>query len=54
MSNQLSIIEEIIQIIEKNPNVLENLDISKLEFIDLYYKRKIIECKKKLKKRNKS
>ncbi len=44
------VVEKIIQIIEKNPNTLENLDISKLEIIDMYYKRKIAECKRKLKR----
>lgn len=39
---------EIIQIIEKNPETLEKLDVSKLEVIDNYYKEKIIECKKKI------
>lgn len=47
--NPQKVIEEIIQIIEKNPNVLENLDIEKLEIIDMYYKRKIVACKRKLK-----
>ena len=40
--------EEIIKIIEKRPDLLENLDIKKLEVIDQYYKDKIIEYKKKI------
>ena len=43
-------IKEIIQIIEKNPETLEKLDISKLEIIDNYYKQKIMECRRKLAK----
>lgn len=48
--NPQKVIEEIIQIIEKNPDTLEKLDITKLEIIDMYYKRKIAECKRKLKR----
>lgn len=48
--NPQKVIEEIIQIIEKNPSALESLDIPKLEVIDAYYKHKIKECKRKLKK----
>lgn len=40
--------QEIIDIIEKNPSTLEKLDIAKLEIIDNYYKEKIDEYKKKL------
>lgn len=49
--NPQKVIEEIIQIVEKNPDTLEKLDITKLEIIDMYYKRKIAECKRKLKRR---
>ena len=42
--------EEIIKIIEKEPELLKKLDIPKLEMIDNYYKEKIAEYKKKLKK----
>ena len=48
--NPQKVIEEIIQIIEKNPDTLESLNIAKLEIIDMYYKRKIAECKRKLKR----
>lgn len=41
-------IEDIIQIIEKNPELLDELDIDKLRIIDNYYKEKIEEIKKKL------
>ena len=41
-------LEEIIQIIEKDSNLLEKLDVPKLEIIDKYYKDKIIRYKKKL------
>ena len=46
--NRQNKIEEIIQIIEKEPKILEKLDIPKLEIIDKYYKDKIIEYRKKL------
>ena len=52
MRDKTLIIEEIVKIIENNPNILENLDISKLEIIDSYYQQKIDECKKKIEKRN--
>ncbi len=42
--------EEIIEIIEKKPELLENLNVPKLEIIDNYYKEKISECKRKLAK----
>lgn len=48
--NPQKVIEEIVQIIEKRPDILEKLDIEKLEVIDMYYKRKIAECKRKLKR----
>ncbi len=47
-ANRKNKIEEIIQIIEKDPETLKRLDIPKLEVIDQYYKDKITECKKKL------
>ena len=47
-ANKKKITEEIIQIIEKRPDMLKNLDICKLEIIDQYYKDKIIEYKKKI------
>ena len=43
-------LEEIIKIIEKKPELLENLDVKKLEIIDKYYKIKVNEYKNKLKK----
>lgn len=43
-------IEEIIQIIEKEPKTIKKLDISQLEVIDNYYKEKIAECKMKIAK----
>lgn len=46
--NKKNKMEEIIQIIEKNPEALEKLDIPKLEIIDNYYKERIIEYKRKL------
>ena len=46
--NRQNKIEEIIQIIEKEPEMLKKLDIPKLEVIDKYYKDKIIEYRKKL------
>lgn len=48
-SNKI-MMNEIIAIIEKNPYMLEKLDISRLEIINEYYKRKIREYKKKIKK----
>lgn len=47
-NNQKRKMEEIIQLIEKEPSVLNELDVNKLEIIDEYYKRKIIELKRKL------
>ena len=47
-ANRKNIIEEIIRIIEKEPEILKKLDIPKLEVIDQYYKEKIIEYKKRL------
>ena len=41
-------IEEIIYFIEKYPQPLNSLTIQQLELIDIYYKKKIIECKRKL------
>ncbi len=41
-------IEEIIYFIEKYPQTLNSLTIQQLELIDIYYKKKIIECKRKL------
>lgn len=41
---------DIIKIIEKQPEMLEDLDISKLEVIDNYYKNEISEYKKKIAK----
>ena len=43
-------IEEIIQIIEKEPKTIKKLDIPQLEVIDNYYKEKIAECKMKIAK----
>ena len=45
--NKINKLEEIFQIIEKEPRVLEKLDIEKLKIIDKYYKYKVSECKKK-------
>ncbi len=42
--------EEIIAIIEKNPNTLKKLDIRRLEIIDRYYIDKIEKYKNKLAK----
>ena len=47
-TNRRNKIEEIIRIIEKEPEILNKLDIPKLEVIDQYYKDKIIEYRKKL------
>ena len=41
-------LEEIIHMVEKNPNLLHKLDIPKLEIIDKYYKEKIAKIRKKL------
>lgn len=49
-NNQERKMEKIIKIIEKEPELLKKLDIPKLEMIDNYYKEKIAEYKKKLKK----
>ena len=49
-NNQKRKMEEIIKIIEKEPELLKKLDIPKLEMIDNYYKEKIAEYKKKLSK----
>jgi len=46
--NNKNKIEEIIQIIEKNPDTLDKLDIPKLEIIDNYYKNKVLEYKNKI------
>ena len=46
--NQKQKLEEIIKIIEKNPDILEKLDIPKLKIINKYYKDKILEYEKKL------
>ena len=51
-NNQERKMEKIIKIIEKEPELLKKLDIPKLEMIDNYYKEKIAEYKKKLKKTN--
>lgn len=48
--NQRRKLQEIIQIIENNPDSLEKLDISKLEIIDNYYAEKIAENKLKIAK----
>lgn len=50
--NKKQILEEIIGIIEKRPDMLENLEIEKLEIIDMYYKNKVNECRIKLNKKN--
>lgn len=47
-ANERMKMEEIINIIEEKPELLENLSISKLEIIDRYYKEKIVEYKKKI------
>lgn len=47
-SNRNKQIEEIIYFIEKHPQTLNSLTIQQLELIDIYYKKKIIECKRKL------
>lgn len=47
--NKINQLEEIFQIIEKDPKLLENLDLERLKIIDKYYKYKISECKKTLK-----
>lgn len=47
-ANKKRTLEEIIQIIEKEPEILKKLDIPKLKVIDKYYKDKIIEYRKKL------
>ena len=49
-NNQRRTLEEIIQIIEKHPSSLWNLDIRKLKLIDNYYKEEIQKYKKKLEK----
>ena len=41
---------EIIKLIEKNPETLENLDTQRLEVIDSYYKSEIERYKKKISK----
>lgn len=41
-------IEEIIRIIEKEPELLKKIDIPKLKVIDKYYKDEIIKYRKKL------
>jgi len=46
--NEKKTLQEIIAIIEKNPEIMKNLDIHKLEMIDNYYKEQIEECKKKI------
>lgn len=45
------IMDEIIELVEENPDMLEKLDIEKLEIIDRYYEQRIIECKEILNKR---
>ena len=40
-ANQTKTLEEIIQIIEKEPSMLEKLDIDKLKIIDQYYDNEI-------------
>lgn len=49
--NSKTIMEEIIKLVEENPDMLEKLDVEKLEIIDKYYKQKIIERKKILNKK---
>lgn len=41
-------LEQIIDMIEQNPDALYSLDTTKLEIIDTYYKEKIMECRKRL------
>ena len=47
--DQKNKMEEIINIIEMNPNVLEKLNIEKLKIIDNYYQEKINEYNIKIK-----
>jgi len=48
IERKLEKMKEIINIIEKNPYILEKLDCSKLEIIDLYYKKEIMEINGKI------
>lgn len=46
--NKKNKIEEIIQIVEKNPEILDTLNVLRLETIDNYYKEKIAEYRRKI------
>ena len=41
-------LKEIIQMIEEHPELLDTLDIPKLEIINNYYKEELEICKKKI------
>lgn len=41
-------ISDIIRLVEKDPEALQNLDIEKLKLIDKYYKEEIAEYKRKI------
>lgn len=47
-NNKKKKLAEIIQIIEKNPETLEKLDVIKLEIIDRYYKHEIKKYRTKI------
>ena len=50
--NRKNKIEEIIKIVEENPEILDTLNISRLELIDSYYSEKIVEYKRKVESYN--
>ena len=48
LNNKEKKMNEIIDVIEKNPDVLEKLSINRLKIIDNYYIEQIEKCKRKL------
>lgn len=48
--NQKKTVQEIIPIIEKNPEIMKHLSVHKLEIIDNYYQEQIEEYKNKIAK----